>query len=318
MPDSAETIILIDVSGWIYAAYHRMPNLQTSDGEPTGAVYGFTQILWKLLREPPVPFTHIAGVFDYGGPTWRANLDPTYKANRDKKPNKLSWQGASVRRACALLGVTVLEAEGYEADDVIATYVRRARTAELDVVIVSGDKDFCQLVDDPHVRLFNSHPRKGTGRDTTIDPRSRWVTEHRVEQKFGVKPKQVADVQALAGDTSDGYAGVPGIGDVIAGDLVSRFGNLEGVIAEAKKGVASFIKPGPRARIIEHAERARMCKRLATLDQSAEVFTPLDELRARSPEIEGVLAFLAEHQMTEFSSRFRRELPALLEGMVVA
>lgn len=310
------TLILIDASGWIHASYHRMPHLQTSDGTPTGAVYGFTQMLWRFIKSPPAPFSHIAAVFDHGGPTWRADLDPAYKANRRRKPDALTWQGGRLRRAANVLGVTPIEAAGYEADDLIATYTRRAKAAGMNVVIVSADKDLMQLVDEPRVRLWNSHPRSGVMREGTqrISHAGRWVTEKDVLAHFGVEPRRIPDVQGMAGDTSDGYAGIPSFGYVIASNLIQRFCTLENVISEAGKGVGSLItEPRKRALILEHADRARVCKRLATLDPVADCFVTLDELVIRTPDEEAVQAFLAEHQMSEFAGRFTRELPGVLQ-----
>lgn len=294
------TLILIDVSGWIYASHFRNPTLSKADGTPTGATFGFCNMLWRFLREPPIEFSHIAAVYDPQGATWRSSVDPGYKANRGSKPGAMTAQWQMVRDVSDALNVARLEAPGFEADDVIATYARRGKAAGLPVVIVSGDKDLYQLLDAPDVRIYDSHPKHRE---------SRWITEAIVYAKFGVRPRLVPDVQALAGDGADGYKGVPRIGPKTGGELVGRYGSLEAVITEAKNRNGSFMSPRIANLIANNAEKALMTRKLATLDRAADVFVPLDDLVARPADTDRLCAFLDSIESRELRDRVLREAP---------
>src|SRR5438132_11269208 len=211
-------IYLIDGSSQMYRAYHAP--IRTTDGglfrnaqgRPTNAVYIFVTMLRKLLNEHKPAY--IAASFDLPGPTFRDELVADYKANRKPMPDELAEQIPMVHAACEALGVPILTSERYEADDVIGTLAEQAAGAGFDVVIVTMDKDFFQLVR-PGIRVFN--PRdEGT-----------WYDEADVKEKFGVTPNQVVDVMALMGDTIDNIKGVPGIGDKGAKELVATYGSVE-------------------------------------------------------------------------------------------
>ena len=184
----ADTLFLIDGSSQMYRAYHGVRGLTAPDGRPTNAVYGFVTMLRKLIADHRP--TLIAAAFDLRGPTFRTELDADYKANRSPMPDDLRVQAPMVQEACEALGVSILTHKGVEADDVIGTVAQRARTAGFEVGIVTGDKDFYQLVGDG-IRIFN--PR---------DPGA-WYDAEGVKAKFGVKPEQVIDVLSLMGDAVD-------------------------------------------------------------------------------------------------------------------
>ena len=230
----------------MYRAYHAIHGLTGPDGRSTNAVYGFITMLRKLVsdQEPEL----LAAAFDVKGPTFRHQLAADYKANRQPMPDDLTEQVPWVHDACEALGVPIVTQTGFEADDVIGSLARRAIATELDVVIVTGDKDFFQLVDD-RVRVFN--PRdEGT-----------WYDETGVQEKFGVRPDQVVDVLALMGDSSDNVKGVPGIGGKGARSLVSEFGSLDRLLEQTDK----IATKKHRKALTEHADDARQSQVLVRI-----------------------------------------------------
>jgi DNA polymerase-1 len=232
----------------MYRAYHafRGGGLSNQEGSTTHAVYLFVTMLRKLMADHSPPL--IAASFDLRGKTFRDDIVSDYKANRAAMPDDLAEQIGWVHEACEAMGVPILTAQGYEADDVIGTLVVKAVTAGYDVAIVSIDKDFFQLVADPHVKVYD--PRE----DGT------WFDEAGVAQKFGVKPSQVVDVLALVGDTSDNVAGVPGIGKKGAIDLLTRFGSLNALLERT-----SELKPKQAETLTTHREAALQSRELVTI-----------------------------------------------------
>src|SRR5215475_9019213 len=210
------TLFLIDGSSQMYRAYHafRGRGLSNQEGHTTHAVYVFVTMLRKLIADHKPAY--MAASFDLAGPTFRDTIVDDYKANRVAMPDDLSEQIDWVHQACEALGVPIVTAEGYEADDVIGTLATRAATDGFEVAIVSIDKDFFQLVHDG-IRVYD--PREDGA----------WFDASGVVEKFGVQPTQVVDVLALVGDTSDNVAGVPGIGKKGAVDLVTQFGSIDGL-----------------------------------------------------------------------------------------
>jgi DNA polymerase I len=203
---SRPRLFLIDGNNQMYRAYHAIRGLSGPDGRSTNAVYGFVTMLRKLLADHRPEY--IAASFDLAGPTFRDEIAADYKANRTPMPDDLAEQIPWVHQACEALGVPIFTARGFEADDVIGTLAVRAAEAGYDVAIVTGDKDFFQLVGGP-IRVFN--PRDDGA----------WYDADAVREKFGVRPDQVVDVLALMGDTIDNIKGVPGIGEKGARDLIS-------------------------------------------------------------------------------------------------
>jgi DNA polymerase-1 len=234
------TLFLIDGSNQMYRAYHAIRGLSGPDGRSTNAVYGFVTMLRKLINDHKPEC--IAAAFDLSGPTFRSEMRGDYKANRAPMPSDLGEQIPFVHQACEALGVRVLTYAGFEADDVIGTLAMRAVAAGQPVAIVTGDKDFFQLVsDETAVRVFN--PRdEGT-----------WYDASGVKEKFGVEPRQVVDVLALMGDTIDNIKGVPGIGEKGARDLIATHGSLDALLDAA----ASLTQKKYREALLAHADSAR-------------------------------------------------------------
>ncbi len=281
-------VYLIDGSGYIFRAYHALPPLtRPSDGLPIGAVHGFCGMLWKLLRETGelAPPTHMAVIFDYSAKTFRSDLFDGYKANRPEPPEDLIPQFPLVRDAVRAFNVACIEKEGFEADDLIATYALQAVGAGADVTIVSSDKDLMQLVR-PGIVMYDTMKNKK-------------IAEEGVLAKFGVPPSKVIEVQALMGDSSDNVPGVPGIGVKTAALLINEYGDLETLLARA-----SEIKQNKRREnLIEFAEQARLSKTLVTLDTQTPLDVPLAETAVQQPEPETLTAFMRE---MEFSTLLKR------------
>ena len=243
---SRPRLFLVDGNSQMYRAYHAIRGLTGPDGRSTNAVFGFITMLRKLVAEQAPEL--IAAAFDLKGPTFRHELAADYKANRRPMPHDLVEQVPHVHEACAALGVPIVTREGFEADDVIGTLAARAVEAELDVAIVTGDKDFFQLVDD-RVRVFN--PRDDGA----------WFDEAGVREKFGVRPDQVVDVLALMGDASDNVKGVPGVGEKSARALITEFETLDRLLEQAP----GLPKKKQRTALTEHAEDARRSRDLVRI-----------------------------------------------------
>src|SRR5215208_1036456 len=281
-------VFLVDGSGYIFRAYHALPPLtRKSDGLQVNAVLGFCNMLWKLLQEMPPDNrpTHLAVVFDKSEKTFRTAMYGDYKANRSAPPDDLIPQFPLIREAVRAFDIPCLEQAGFEADDLIATYARLACEAKATTTIVSSDKDLMQLVCDT-VTLY----------DTMKDKR---IGAPEVFEKFGVTPDKVVEVQSLIGDSSDNVPGVPGIGVKTAAQLIIEFGDLESLLARA-----SEIKQDKRRQaLIEHAEIARISKRLVTLDQNVKLEVPVEDLAVHEPDYKNLVAFL---KAMEFSTLTRR------------
>jgi DNA polymerase-1 len=240
----------------MYRAYHAIRGLTGPDGRSTNAVYGFVTMLRKLIADHQPEC--MAASFDLAGPTFRSELRDDYKANRAPMPSDLAEQIPHVHRACEALGVQVLTFTGFEADDVIGTLAMRAARDGRPVVIVTGDKDFFQLVDDAqHIRVFN--PRD----------EGAWYDAEGVRTKFGVAPEQVVDVLALMGDAIDNIKGVPGIGEKGARDLISTYGSLDALLEQAPGMTGK-----KRELLVTHADAARESRTLLQIRTDV----PLPEL----------------------------------------
>lgn len=272
-PATSDELFLVDGSGYIFRAYFALPQTLTNpEGVPVGAVLGFSNMMHKLLTDLHAP--SIAVIFDAARKNFRYDLYDQYKANREEAPADLIPQFALIREATEAFGIPGIELEGYEADDLIAAYARLATEQGRKVTIVGSDKDLMQLVND-NVRLYD--PIKG-----------RYLGADHVFEKFGVQPDRVIDVQALAGDSVDNVPGVPGIGVKTAAQLINEFGSLEALLDRAHE----IKQPKRREALIEHAENARLSKKLVTLDAQAPVPLGLDELTARDFNTPRLSAFL--------------------------
>ncbi len=240
-------VYLVDGSGYIFRAFHALPPLtRPSDGLPVGAVHGFCAMLWKLLRESKESSgpTHIAVIFDACEKTFRNEIYQDYKAHRPPAPEELVPQFPLIRDAVKAFNVACIEQEGYEADDLIATYAREVVDAGGDVTIVSSDKDLMQLVR-PGVVMLDAMKNAAIGREEVME-------------KFGVPPDKVVDVQALAGDSTDNVPGVPGIGVKTAAELINEYGDLDTLLERA----GEIKQPKRREKLIEFADQARLSRDL--------------------------------------------------------
>ena len=281
-------VYLIDGSGYIFRAFHALPPLtRPSDGLPVGAVHGFCNMLWKLLRETKGEKrpTHLAVIFDHSATTFRNAISAEYKAHRPEPPPELVPQFSLIRDAVRAFNVACIEQEGFEADDLIATYVHQAVDSGGEVVIVSSDKDLMQLIQ-PGISMLDTMKNKVIG-------------EAEVIEKFGVPPAKVVDVQALAGNSIDNVPGVPGIGVKTAAELIREFGNLEALLA----GAPSIKQKMRRERLIEFAEQARLSKRLVELDCNVPVKHTLDSAAVEEPDPNALLAFLRSMEFNSLTKR---------------
>jgi DNA polymerase-1 len=287
-PGKGDHIFLVDGSSYIFRAYHALPPLnRKSDGLQVNAVLGFCNMLWKLLRDMPPDNrpTHLAIIFDKSEVTFRNKLYPDYKAHRPPAPDDLIPQFPLIREAVRAFDLPCLEQAGFEADDLIATYVRIACERGAIATIVSSDKDLMQLVTDC-VTMYD-----------TMKDRRLGIPE--VIEKFGVPPEKVVEVQALAGDSTDNVPGVPGIGVKTAAQLIVEYGDLETLLQRA----GEIKQPKRREALIEHAEKARISRQLVLLDDKVELEVPLDELAVHEPDARKLIAFL---KAMEFSTLTRR------------
>ncbi|MGA7490110.1 MAG: DNA polymerase, partial [Xanthobacteraceae bacterium] len=287
-PRKGDHVFLVDGSSYIFRAYHALPPLnRKSDGLQVNAVLGFCNMLWKLMRDmkPEERPTHLAVVFDKSERTFRNEMYAEYKANRSEPPDDLRPQFAFIREAVRAFDLPCLEQGGFEADDLIATYVRQACEAGASATIVASDKDLMQLVNDCVVMYDTMKDRK--------------IGIPEVIEKFGVPPEKVVEVQALIGDSTDNVPGVPGIGVKTAAQLIAEYGDLETLLARA----AEIKQEKRRQALIDNAEKARLSKKLVTLDAHVALDVPLADLAVHEPDYQRLIAFL---KAMEFSTLTRR------------
>ena len=284
---------LIDGSGFIFRAYHALPPLtRKSDGLPVGAVSGFCNMLFKIIEDQKgsnAP-THLVVVFDAKGKTFRSDIYPEYKMNRPPAPEDLVPQFPLTRDATRAFGLACIEQEGFEADDIIATLAIKARDAGGHVTIVSSDKDMMQLVGNG-VEMFDAMKNKRIGTE-------------QVEEKFGVGPNRVIDVQSLAGDSVDNVPGAPGIGVKTAALLINEYGDLDSLLERASE----IKQPKRRETLIENADQIRTSRELVTLKTDMEMDCLLDDFEVQAPDPEVVLKFLSEMEFRTMSARIANKL----------
>ncbi len=296
-------LLLVDGSGYIFRAFHALPPLsRKSDGLPVGCVQGFCNMLFKLTQDmegDDAP-THMAVIFDAKGKTFRDDLYPQYKAQRPPAPEELVPQFPLTRSATRAFSIPSIEMEGWEADDIMATYARMAHEAGWKVTIASSDKDLMQLVEpDGSIRLLDTIARPG-------QPPLRWIGPDEVFNKFGVTPDKVIDVQALCGDSVDNVPGVPGIGVKTAAELINTYGNLETLLERA-----SEIKQNARReKLIANADLARISKQLVTLEQKVPVEIDLDGLARQNMSPSALFPFLKAMEFATITKRLATLLDA--------
>ena len=291
-------LFLVDGSAYIFRAYHALPPFtRKSDGLPIGAVSGFCNMLWKLVQQARdtsvgvVP-THFAVIFDHSSTTFRNEIFDGYKANRSAPPEDLVPQFGLIRDATRAFDLACIEREGFEADDIIATFTRRAVEAGGDVTIVSSDKDLMQLIG-RQVVMYD------TMKDIVID-------EEGVREKFGVGPDKMIDLQALNGDSTDNVPGVPGIGPKTASQLLDEFGTLEALLEQAE----TIKQKKRRENLIEFADQARLSKRLVTLVDDVPTDETLDDLVLQPPDGPRLIAFLKGLELNSLTRRVAAETDA--------
>ncbi|OYY70662.1 DNA polymerase I [Sphingomonas sp. 28-63-12] len=272
-------LYLVDGSGYIFRAYHRLPPLTNIRGEPVGAVYGYTTMLWKLadeLHKADGP-THMAVILDKGSHTFRNDLYDKYKAQRPPAPEDLVPQFPMIRDATRAFSLPCIEEAGLEADDIIASYAKAALAQGWSVTVVSSDKDLMQLIE-PGLDMYDTM-------------NNRRLDAAHVIEKFGVGPERLGDVLALMGDSADNIPGVAGIGPKTAAKLILEHGDLEGVLA-----AAPAMKPGKlRESLIDQADMARLSRVLVTLKDDAALPDPLDSLELQGIPAAPLRAFLEHH-----------------------
>ncbi len=284
---------LIDGSGFIFRAYHALPPLtRKSDGLPVGAVAGFCNMLFKFVEDQKgadAP-THVAVIFDAKGKTFRNDIYDLYKANRPPAPEDLVPQFSIVRDATRAFNLPSIELDGYEADDIIATLAVQARDAGGQVTIISSDKDMMQLVGGG-VEMLDAMKNKRIGRDE-------------VQEKFGVGPERVVDVQSLAGDSVDNVPGAPGIGIKTAALLIQEYGDLDTLLARASE----IKQPKRRETLINFADQIRTSRQLVHLKTDTPLEVSLEELEFKDPVPEDLLGFLALMEFRTLGTRIAAKL----------
>lgn len=283
----SKKIALIDGYGFVFRAYHAMPPLSRADGVPVGAVYGFTNMLIKLLASLHV--SHAAVVFDSGSKTFRNDIYPAYKANRPPCPEDLKPQFSIVRQAAEALNLKILEKVGFEADDIIATIAKKYANDDCEILIVSSDKDLMQLID-KNIAMYDAMKNK-------------MIKAAEVKEKFFVEPNRVLDVLSLIGDSSDNIPGVKGIGPKTAAELILQFDNLENLFLNLGE-----IKQEKRRQLLtEGVEKARLSKVLASLKEDVETGISLEDLEVKNIDPQKLLVFLEEQGFRSLSTKIKKE-----------
>jgi DNA polymerase-1 len=284
-------LFLVDGSGFIFRAFHALPPLtRKTDGLPVGAVSGFCNMLWKLLtsaRDTSVGVTptHFAVIFDYSSKTFRKEIYGDYKANRSAPPEELVPQFGLIREATRAFNLPCIETEGFEADDIIATYARQAEATGADVTIISSDKDLMQLVTST-VHMYDSMKDKQIGIPDVIE-------------KWGVPPEKMIDLQAMTGDSIDNVPGIPGIGPKTAAQLLEEFGDLDTLLARA----GEIKQQKRRETIMANADNARLSRQLVALRTDVPLDLPLDALVLEDQNGPKLIGFLKAMEFTTLTRR---------------
>jgi DNA polymerase-1 len=272
-------LYLIDGSSYIYRAFFALPRLSNSKGLPTNAVYGFARMLSKIIKDEKPDY--LAVVFDSKGETFRHREYAEYKSHRPEMPDELVPQIPYIRQLVEAFNISILQKEGYEADDLIGTAVNAAENKGFDITIVSGDKDMLQLITS-NVRMLDTLKNKA-------------YKENEVIEKFGVGPDKVVEVIGLMGDSSDNIPGVPGIGEKTAISLIKEFGSIENLL----KNLDKVSKPSLREKLKSHTDQAMLSRRLAVINRDIELDKPIEELTLKDVHNDKLTALLSE---LEFST----------------
>ncbi|HSR57950.1 MAG TPA: DNA polymerase, partial [Candidatus Binataceae bacterium] len=291
--EARRQIFLIDGSGYIFRAFFALPQLNTSRGLPTNAVYGFIRMFLKLIKDQHP--THIAVVFDSPKRTFRDDLFAEYKANRPEAPSDLSVQIPYIHRVVEAFRIRSIVREGVEADDVIATLAARAVKKKIDCVIVTADKDFMQIVG-PHVRLWDTM-------------RDKWTGVREVRERFGVEPRTLIDIQALMGDPIDNVKGVPGVGEKTAAALIQEFGGVDNLYQDLAKVEQSKIRGAKKvaALLAEHRAAVELARKLVRIDTEVPLDLEPEDLAWTGIDEKALTDLLRE---LEFSSLLQELAPS--------
>lgn len=284
-------IYLIDGSSYIYRAFYAIRRLTNSRGMPTQAVYGFVQMLLKVLRDAQPD--HVCVVFDAPGPNFRHEMYEPYKATRQKAPEDLVVQVPWIKDFVRCQGVPQFEMEGFEADDLIAALASWAAGRGLEVVIVSGDKDLFQLISDPDIRQWDPQ------RDIVF-------TEATVMERLGVTPAQMRDYLALVGDSSDNVPGVKGVGEKTARQLLDRWKSLDGIYAHLDEITPESV----RKKLEEHRDMAYLSRRLVSFSEECRMNSRLDDFVPGHPSIPDLARFFEELDFRTLLESLRNEWEA--------
>ena len=285
---ACEPLVLVDGSSYLYRAFHALPALNNSRGEPTGAVYGVINMLRRLLKDHACE--HVAVVFDAKGKTFRDELFEQYKANRPPMPDELRSQIEPLLAIVEAMGLPLLRIPGVEADDVIGTLTTQAVQADMPVVISTGDKDMAQLIDDSGLITLTN-----TMTDTVLDAEG-------VEAKFGVPPDCIIDYLALVGDTSDNVPGVPKVGPKTAAKWLQQYGSLDALVAHADE-----IKGKVGESLREHLAQLELSRRLVTIKCDVPLDMKPEQLQRRAPDNEALREWFQRLE-------FKTWLSELLDG----
>ncbi len=282
-----DELVLVDGSGYIFRAYYALPPMFRSDGVPVNAVFGFTNMLLKLIEDIQMEKggnVSIAVIFDAGRVTFRNEIYSDYKANRSDPPDDLKPQFDLIKKIPQVFNLQSIESAGFEADDLIASYARQANSEGKKITIISSDKDLMQLLDNGI---------------SIIDPlKKKEITKDHVLEKFGVSPDKVIEVQALAGDSSDNIPGVPGIGPKIAAQLINEYGNIENLI----KNVDQIKQEKRKNSIKENKDLLLISKKLVTLKDDVDLPLKISELKFNPLKVEKLLTFLEEMEFKRIKS----------------
>ena len=278
---------LVEGSGFIFRAYHALPPLSKSDGTPVGAVAGFCNMIFKMIENNSGSdaATHVAVIFDHKGKTFRNDIYPAYKANRPPAPEDLVPQFDLIKKATHAFNLPCIEVEGYEADDIIASYAAKAQKLGGTVKIFSSDKDLMQLVGDG-VSMYDAMKNKAIGREEVIE-------------KFGVSPEKVIDVQSLSGDSVDNIPGAPGIGPKTAAQLISEYGNIENLFEQ----ISQIKQPKRRQSLSENMDKIIISKKLVTLEKNCPLPNQLEEFEVKEIIPEVALGFTTQMEFRTLSRR---------------
>ena len=288
MSDQPKHVFLIDGSGFLFRAFHALPPMTRDDGTPVNAVFGFTKMVMKLIDETDADY--IAVIFDRARKTFRSEIYADYKANRPPPPDELIPQFQLVRDATEAMNVPAIDMDGFEADDLIATYARQAAEAGAEVTIVSSDKDLMQLVTDK-ITMFDAMKNRVIGHEQVVE-------------KFGVGPDRVVDVQSLAGDSTDNVPGVQGIGVKTAAQLINEYGDLNSLLANA----GEIKQPKRREKLIEQADMARISRELVRLDDNVPVTHDWESFKVKAPDPDVLLPFLKQQNFRSLVSTMQARL----------